>query len=173
MSEPQSEQDVIALFHELLGMGLLQGLGIYATSESEKYDCIFQTDVTGREQLYSDDQPLGVSERALDEGQSPPWVLEYKFNSDSLMADLNKELKHISDVRLLVCWSIGSKTRSELTLRPYLAGDEGSTRQIFGTTHAAYQDRELRFDIIALQDLLAYVQDPVGESARQRQLYMS
>ena len=41
MSEPQSEQDVIALFHELLGMGLLQGLGIYATSESEKYDCIF------------------------------------------------------------------------------------------------------------------------------------
>ena len=173
MSEPQSEQDVIALFHELLGMGLLQGLGIYATSESEKYDCIFQTDVTGREQLYSDDQPLGVSERALDEGQSPPWVLEYKFDSDSLMADLNKELKHISDVRLLVCWSIGSKTRSELTLRPYLAGDEGSTRQIFGTTHAAYQDRELRFDIIALQDLLAYVQDPVGESARQRQLYMS
>lgn len=173
MSEPQSEQDVIALFHELLGIGLLLGLGIYATSESEKYDCIFQTDVTGREQLYSDDQPLGVSERALDEGQSPPWVLEYKFDSDSLIADFNKELEHVSDVRLLVCWSIGPKTRSELTLRPYLAGDEGTTRQIFGTTHAAYQDRELRFDIIALQDLLAYVQDPVGESARQRQLYMS
>ena len=127
MSEPQSEQDVIALFHELLGIGLLQGLGIYATSESEKYDCIFQTDVTGREQVYSDDQPLGVSERALDEGQSPPWVLEYKFDSDSLIADFNKELKHVSDVRLLVCWSIGPKTRSELTLRPYLAGDEGTT----------------------------------------------
>jgi hypothetical protein len=29
-------------------------------------------------------QPLGVSERALDEGQSPPWVLEYKVDSDIL-----------------------------------------------------------------------------------------
>ncbi|MGX9426148.1 MULTISPECIES: ATP-binding protein [Bradyrhizobium] len=173
MSEPQSEQDVVALFHELLGLGLLQGLGIYATSESEKYDCIFQADVSSREQLYSEKQPLGVSERALEEGQSPPWVLEYKFDSDSLIADFSKELKHISDVRLLVCWAIGAKTRAEFTLRPYLAGDEGSTRQIFGTTHAAYQDRELRFDIIALQDLLAFVRDPDGESARQRQLYLS
>ena len=28
ISEPQSEQDVVALFHELLGIGLLQGFGI-------------------------------------------------------------------------------------------------------------------------------------------------
>lgn len=173
ISEPQSEQDVVALFHELLGMGLLQGFGIYSTSESEKYDCIFHTDVTSREQLFSEEQPLGVSERVLEDGQSPPWVLEYKFDSDSLIADFSKELKHISDVRLLVCWSIGSKTRAEFNLRPYLAGDEGSTRQIFGTTHAAYQDRELRFDIIALQDLLAFSRDRDGESARQRQLYLS
>jgi hypothetical protein len=173
ISEPQSEQDVVALFHELLGIGLLQGYGIYSTSESEKYDCIFHTDVTSREQIFSEEQPLGVSERVLEDGQSPPWVLEYKFDSDSLIADFSKELKHISDVRLLVCWSIGSKTRAEFNLRPYLAGDEGSTRQIFGTTHAAYQDRELRFDIIALQDLLAFARDRDGESARQRQLYLS
>lgn len=173
MSEPQSEQDVVALFHELLGIGLLQGFGIYATSESEKYDCIFHTDVTERELVFSEEQPLGVSERALEGGQSPPWVLEYKFDSDSLIADFDKELKHVSDVRLLVCWTIGPKTRAEFALRPYLAGDEGSTRQIFGTTHAAYQDRELRFDIIALQDLLAFARDPAGESARQRQLYLS
>ena len=154
-------------------LGYSRALEFYATSESEKYDCIFHTDVASREQLYSEDQPLGVSERALEEGQSPPWVLEYKYDLDSLIADFGKELKHKSDVRLLVCWSIGAKTRAEFALRPYLAGDEGSTRQIFGTTHSAYQDRELRFDIIALQDLLAFVRDPAGESARQRQLYMS
>lgn len=173
ISEPQSEQDVIALFHELLGMGVLQGLGIYATSESEKYDCIFHTDATSRDHLFSDENPLGVSERALDSGQSPPWVLEYKYESDSLIGDFDKELKQVGDIRLLVCWNIGSKTKAEFSLRPYLCGDEGATRQIFGATHAAYQDRELRFDIIALQDLLNYLRDPEGESVKQRQMYLA
>jgi hypothetical protein len=40
VSEPQSEQDVIALFHELLGLGILKGYGIFATSESTKYDSL-------------------------------------------------------------------------------------------------------------------------------------
>ncbi len=36
LSLPQKEQDVVALFHELLGMGILRGYGIFSTSENEK-----------------------------------------------------------------------------------------------------------------------------------------
>lgn len=173
VSEPQSEQDVVALFHELLGMGVLQGFNVYSTSESEKYDCIFVADINSRDLLFDDKQPLGVSERALSGGQSPPWVLEYKYDSDSLVADFDKEIKFIADIKLLVCWTIGQKTKTEYSITPLLLGDEGSTRNIFGTTHSVFQEREKRFDIICLHDLMSYFKDPGGEIARQRTLFQS
>ena len=172
-SEPQSEQDVIALFHELLGMAVLRGYTILSTSESEKYDCIFFTDMVQGRDLYADSEPLGASERSVEEGQSPPWVLEYKYDSDSLVADFEKDIKFISDIRLLVCWQIGTKTKSEYALRSYLVGDEGSTRTLFGTTHAAFQERERRFDIICLKDLMSFLKDPAEEIARQRTAYLA
>src|SRR5262249_10850982 len=35
---PSSEQDVIAVFHELVGMGVIQGLRFLATTERDRYD---------------------------------------------------------------------------------------------------------------------------------------
>jgi hypothetical protein len=54
-----------------------------------------------------------------------------------------------------------------------LVGDEGSTRRIFGATHKAYQDASPSpaFEVLILEDLIRWFQDPTAEEARQRQAY--
>ena len=79
LSEPQSEQDVISLFHELIGAEVLAGYGIFATSESDRYDCLFATIHHGNSLVYSKAVPLGVAQRAIYQGESQPFVLEYKY----------------------------------------------------------------------------------------------
>ena len=169
-STPQSEQDVIALFHELVGMGLIRGYGFWSTSESERYDSIFVTNYEDDICIYRDDQSLGVSSNC-ERRESVPYVLEYKYDSDALVDDVAKEKKYVADVDLLVCWSLGQRMMQEFTVSPLLVGDEGSVRQFFGATHALYQSREKRMEVICLKDLISFMHDPESEVARQRQLY--
>lgn len=170
LSEPQSEQDVISIFHELVGMGVLHGYGFFATSESERYDCVFVTDYEAEEFLYSREQTLGVA-ASVERRESVPYILEYKFDSDALVDDFGREKKFIKDINLLVCWEIGKKTRQEYAVSSLLVGDEGSVRGFYGATHALYQSREKRFEILCLRDLCNYLRDPDDELARQKQLY--
>lgn len=67
VSEPQKEQDVIALFHELLAIGLLKGYEIFATSQSEVYDPLYALSYASDAGLRFDrqHQPLGVSDRLI------------------------------------------------------------------------------------------------------------
>lgn len=41
VSIPQQEQDVVALFHQLIGAGCIRGLHFFATSSHETYDSLF------------------------------------------------------------------------------------------------------------------------------------
>lgn len=41
VSVPQQEQDVIALFHELVGTGVLRGYRFFGTSQNDRYDSLF------------------------------------------------------------------------------------------------------------------------------------
>ena len=41
VSTPQQEQDVVALFHELIGAKVLSGFRFYGTSQSDRYDSLF------------------------------------------------------------------------------------------------------------------------------------
>ncbi|WP_084629483.1 ATP-binding protein [Mesorhizobium sp. LSHC412B00] len=169
-SEPQSEQDVIALFHELVGMGIFEGYGFLATSESERYDSIFVTNYEDDSALYSVERKLGVSPSS-ERRESIPYVLEYKYDSDALVDDFAKEKKYPQDIKLLVCWRVGQKTAREFGVSPYLVGEEGSVREFFGSTHALYQLREKRLEVICLRDLISYLRDPDEEEARQSQYY--
>jgi len=67
MSEPQQEQDVIALFHELLGVGLLKGFRIFATSQNETYDSLYELDYPNDQHFKYENsiRPLGVADRYL------------------------------------------------------------------------------------------------------------
>lgn len=42
VSEPQSEQDVIVLFNQLIAGGVIRGIKLYATSQIKQYDGIFK-----------------------------------------------------------------------------------------------------------------------------------
>jgi hypothetical protein len=173
-SEPQQEQDVIALFHELIGARVLRGFKFFATSPSERYDSLFLMDYEKDDQVYWEKSGgrLGI-DRNFPLGQTEPKILEYKYSLDGLIADFEKEVKFLQHVDLVVCWNAGKAYRERFTLEPLLVGDEGSTRKIFGCTHKAYMDGSSNplFELLVLEDLLRWFTDPEAEEARQKQAY--
>ena len=175
LSKPQQEQDVVALFHELLGLGVIKGLNIFATSSHDTYDSLFQSSHSDRAEFAFDKKkrPLGVSETCATNYHSEPKVLEYKFDLDSLVADVTKEIKFEKQIDLLVCWTAGRKFKERYFLQSLLVGDEGSNREIFGTTHKAYPDGGAQplFEVIILEDLLQFLSGPDAEQARQKAVY--
>lgn len=165
LSAPQSEQDVIALFHEMIGAGILRTYGFLATSESERYDSLFVTRYYGELDEYSLTNPMGVSPKAILPGESQPYVLEYKYNFDALISDFECEKKFEPDINLVVCWTLGKEYSERYVVRSYLHGDEGATRHFFGATHAAFLEGRKLFEIICLADLVSFVKDPEGTKA--------
>jgi len=174
ISEPQQEQDVIALFHELLGIGTLKGYKIFATSQNETYDSLYELDYTeGGEFKYErTSRPLGVAERYLGE-TTEPRVLEYKYDFDGLLDDIEQEVKSQAHIQLVICWSVSSRYKDKYFFRSLLVGDEGSERVHFGATHQAFPESssEMAFEVIVLKDLLAYIADRSSEEVRQKHHY--
>lgn len=118
-------------------------------------------------------QRLGVSRGYKLPYASEPKVLEYKYSFDSLIDDFEKEEKFSKQIDLVVCWSAGTMFKSKFYLQPLLVGDEGSVRQLFGTTHQGFAtgSREPTFELLVLEDLLSWLQDSSGEEARQKLAY--
>jgi hypothetical protein len=176
VSRPQQEQDVVALFHELIGGGILRGYRFFGTSQSDRYDSLFFME-------YSKDinplfekakQRLGVSRAFKLPYATEPKVLEYKYTFDSLVEDFDKEEKFSKQIDVVVCWSAGTRYKARFFLQPLLIGDEGSNRQIFGTTHQAFAtgvQKEPAFEVLVLEDLLSWLRDPNTEEAHQKRAY--
>ena len=109
-SIPQQEQDVIALFHELLGLSVLRGLSILATSQHERYDSLFLCDYYGESESWRFDSkknPLGIASTFPIPYESEPKVLEYKFDFVSLIDDFTKEIKFVDQIDFVVAWETG------------------------------------------------------------------
>jgi hypothetical protein len=175
VSEPQQEQDVVALFHELIGLGVIKGLKFLATSSHDTYDSLFICNYDERSSYLFNrtTRPLGVSEQVASNYVSEPKVLEYKYNFDSLLEEFDKELKAESHIDLVVCWTAGSRFKSRYYFSSLLIGDEGNGREIFGATHQAYRDGSTVkvFEVIVLSDLIAFLQNQEEEVARQKTFY--
>lgn len=172
MSAPQSEQDVIALFHELIGMSVVRGYGIYATSENFRYDSLILTEYP--DQCYAFDintNRLGVALPQIANGPSGAMILEYKFNMDGLIADFDKEVKYARDIGLCVCWELGTSYKEHYSIESLLIGSNGSDRVFYGSTHKIYKDRSPEFEVICLHDLIKFLVNPVDEEARQKAFY--
>ena len=86
-SEPQSEQDAIVLFNQLIAGGVIRGLKLLATSQVKQYDGVFKYVVKEplkNHEFDKENNPLGVEEfHFAAELTSPPKVLEYKYNLDA------------------------------------------------------------------------------------------
>lgn len=174
ISQPQKEQDVIALFHQLLGCGLLKGYNVFATSQSETYDSLYELEYTDEPAFRYDRQarPLAVAHKYLGH-VTEPRVLEYKFEFDSLMDDIEKEEKSAQQIDLVVCWSCSPRYRDKFYFRSLLVADEGSERVHFGATHQAFADSasEMSFEVLVLKDLIGFLTDRSEEEARQKMYY--
>lgn len=173
-SEPQQEQDVVALFHELIGIGLLKGYQIFATSQSETYDSLYELnypdDTSYRYEKHS--RPLAVADRYLNQSTEPK-ILEYKYDFDGLLDDIEQEVKSQSHIDLVVCWTASKRYKDRYFFKSLLVDDEGSERFHFGATHQAFPESttEMAFEVIILKDLLSYIGDRASEEARQKQFY--
>lgn len=174
VSEPQQEQDVVALFHELLGLGVLKGFEVFATSQHETYDSLYCLSYPSSSEFRFNKEtvPLGVN-HTLVPHESEPRVLEYKYDFDSLIDDLEQETKSANHLNLVVCWTTSKRYKDRFFFRPLLIGDEGGERVHYGATHQALSEssQDVRFEVIVLKDLLSYLSNPQEEEARQKQFY--
>lgn len=175
LSKPQQEQDVIALFHQLIGLNLIRGIEFFSTSQSDRYDSLYQLHYNDESfQFNKSRNPLGVNGTYGFPHQSEPRVLEYKFDLDALVRDFSSEIKYSKHVNFVVCWRAEKQFREKYYLSSLLIGDEGSSRQVYGATHQAFPDgggQQPDFEVCILEDLLGYLQDPEAEEARQKVKY--
>jgi hypothetical protein len=96
LSYPRQEQDVIGLFHELIGAKILRGFKFFGTSQSDRYDSLFMMDYDDADQIYfrGETVHLGI-DNSLPAGKTEPKVLEYKYSFDGIVADFEKEEKFV------------------------------------------------------------------------------
>jgi hypothetical protein len=175
LSKPQQEQDVIALFHQLVGLGVIRGIDFLATSQSDRYDSLYILEYADESFQYNKmSNPLGVCGPYGFPHISEPRVLEYKYDLDALIRDFSSEVKYAKHVNFVVCWKAEKQFREKYYLSSLLVGDEGSSRQVFGATHQAFPDgggQQPDFEVCILEDLLSFLQDPEAEEARQKLRY--
>jgi len=175
-SEPVCEQDVVALFNQMLTSGLVRGVQLIASSQYKQYDGLYRVlmEQPFDRFVISDENPLGVDEEmfaGVDERlQTPVKVMEYKFTLDGLVEELQGEVKLVGDIGLAVAWDIGTKWAQMFEVISFLDPENAHHRQIHGTTHRFIHSVSgaHAFDAVILKDLVRYLDDPDAEILRQK-----
>jgi len=77
------------------------------------------------------------------------------------------------EIKLAICWTLGTKWQAHFTVLSYLDNDNLHHRQFHGITHhfSHAVSGLAAFSIIVLEDLVKYLTAPEQESIRQKQLY--
>ena len=178
-SEPRSEQDVVALFNQLLSTGIIRGIEIISSSEYEQYDGLFRYVVEPPFSKYEHDgdrNPLGVIAEALPPDEEKisgkVEVLEYKLRFDDLIDDFAKEVKDPSVIKLIIVWEMGENWKSVYGVTSFLALRNVQHRRNHGVTHQFMHAERSGgvFDAIVLKDLISYLNNPDAEQSRQLHL---
>ncbi|MFE5918207.1 ATP-binding protein [Streptomyces sp. NPDC056468] len=153
-TEPQCEQDVVALYGELVGIGILRHFKPVFFSGFDFYDSYFDYVPAEASELVRQCLP---GEHEIDP-RDASGVAEFKLSGDSLLDDLLTGKKRWEDMRFLVCWSVGrsslEKGGDEISFQ---AADDSTARQFHGVTHlATLQSAGIRnIYVISLSDLLS------------------
>lgn len=152
---PEYEQDVFALFHEMIAGGVLPYYELLDSSSNSQYDAIYRYSIPKAK--------LGVTVQQV-QGQSGTFsetiITEFKHTGQDLILDVAANVKFYYMMDLLVCWTIDSKACARLSAT--LIKKPAAMVQYWGTTH------ELRLspanfmnvgngralDVICLEDLI-------------------
>jgi len=173
-SEPQSEQDVIVLFNQLVAGGVIRGIKLLATSQVKQYDGVYKFVVKEPLQNHmfdKDNNPLGVEELHFDkEFTGPPKILEYKFNLDALIHEFESEYKNEKDIHLAITWEMGEEWRKNYDATSFLDLENLHQRDFHGLTHVL-DSGTTRFHVIALKELVEFLNDVDGVQVYQKEHY--
>lgn len=179
-SIPSREQDVIALFNQMIAGGVIRGIQIMATNERADYDGLYRIIIEKNNvHIYNQDKnPLGIQPENLDNYESQnllpfksePKVLEYKYSLDGLVEDIGTGTKKIKDINLVVVWETGEEWIKNYKITTTLHEDYLDYRPYHGITHrmSNVDTSGDAMDIIVLQELIEYLNDP--ESTQKKQL---
>ena len=178
-SAPVVEQDVVALFNQMLSSGLIRGIQLLSSSQFNQYDGLFRFRMEPPFDLFvrAAQNPLGVDAQQFTGVEapleSPVSVLEYKHTLDALIEELDNGTKKADEIKLAICWQLGDKWRSHFDILSYLDNENLHHRQFHGITHHfSHAVSGLpAFSVIVLSVLIAYLTDQDKESARQKELY--
>ena len=172
MCIPQTEQDVIVLFSQLIAGGVIRGLKILTTSQSTQYDGVFKfaADEPLPDYIYDKTtNPLGVHEEQLIKPYvTPPKVVEYKFSLDGLIRDFEAEEKREGDVDLAVFWEMGTEFWKEYEVTSYLDEEKTHHRMHHGLTHKLTFSNSSYIEVICLKELFQLLNEP--EEAQKHQV---
>lgn len=174
LCKPQEEQDAVAVFHQLVGAGIIRGLSFYSTEYNDKYDGLFEYLYTDESFLFSEHTPLGVRTDIPLNTPSEPKVIEYKYDFSSILTEISKERKYFEHISLVVCWKATGNFTENLLLKSLLIEEEANSRTIFGSTHIGYLPGKLskhEIEVIVLEELINFLTDREHESAHQKIKY--
>lgn len=179
-AEPSREQDVIALFNQLIAGGVIRGVKVVGTNEMSTYDGAYRVRVGPdfENHVYQEDtNPLGITDdMSADFEEDHPdgflstqlKVLEYKFSLDGLISDLTTGDKQSSDIDLVIAWEAGEDYLQQFGLNSLLIDDGSSDREYHGVTHTLSDEHGNHvMDVLLLRDLIGFLNDPIAESKRQ------
>ena len=110
----KQEAGVVAIFHELVGAGVLNGYCCLRASYKASYD------FWGKYRV--DPKVLGAKVRS--QWKKPkvdvPIVIEFKFEAADVIPDVVEQAKFFEDIDLIVCWDIDERrfARESIQVRP-------------------------------------------------------
>lgn len=151
MKLPVQEQGVVAIFHELIGAGLLKGYRTQHSSSNQRYDAYIN---------YKPDPSVTAPsvKRKMTEGRTYSFFAEFKFEAgQSLLEDFDLR-KRPRDFRLLICWSLNKSVFQDNQIE---VQEAELTETVFhGTTHKLIFPNSYGFGaentlhVIVLKDLI-------------------
>ncbi len=156
---PSEEQDVVALFFNLLGTGKLKGYEVFTTHISRTYDGVgrFALGADATTTYHHTTNRLGIAQDKFRDGKavSPNrCFLEFKYDTDGLVRDVRSGYKRLQDIKWLVCWEIGSKHVAEgIGIIDITEAAQVNRREYHGVTHLMTENQDKVF-VICLRKVL-------------------
>ena len=181
-SVPTREQDVIALFNQLLAGGVIRGLRIMSTNERFTYDGLYRVIINEptENHIYEEQiNPLGVLEEIVENYReklpfnSFPKVLEYKYSLDGLIEDISSGIKNSNDIGLVVVWKTGNLWKGNYKITSLLDRNNLNLRQYHGVTHTMTNltTNQREMDLIVLEELIDYLNNAEQSQIEQIKKY--
>jgi molecular chaperone HtpG len=108
---PQNEQATIAVFHEILGRGLLKGYQTLDINTASTYDAVVRYSASGSD---VGAQALQIWRETLNKRTAQvvtyfPLNLEYKYEGADILEDLEERAKYLEHIEVIVCWTCDSQ----------------------------------------------------------------